>query len=462
MTTSSNAKLLIQQIEVYNMSELVHAALHDEDFDHYGVKGMKWYQHIFGDKKKSSGGKSSGESDTPKPKKEPRLKIRQERFRNKYTNVKDVDQRSPGDLARYVRSVKQGYKLRKAKTLAKRIAVTGILSAAIFAGGVTAGAAIAPWSSLDAVLGYGGAATTAATGAIYNKIAKTPYRKTAQEREASKVWKEMKEEEKKGYRWSDAAYGEEIIHSAINHYGRKGMKWYQHIFTSDKADRVGSAFGKVNRTGEAIADAINKPINEAAGKLYRAVTPPGRVRAFANSVGNAVYSYAGRTLDRAASPFVVEAAQRHKGNINERKFVSNAVKDNKASTAFKELTRYHKPDAKEVKRARSEAAKISTEYLRKVHEATKGTVGAARDKAKMRMLVKGIEAAMNEVQRKRSRDAAIMAIGLSDAYSTVLSKYAALARPIDDNDLKTFGPMWSGISDGENLMDLGIALGWYD
>lgn len=221
MTTISNARLLIQQIEVYNMSELVHAALHDEDFDHYGVKGMKWYQHIFGDKKKSSGGKSSVESDSPKPKKEPRLKIRQERFRNKYTNVKDLDQRSPGDLARYVRSVKQGYKLRKAKTLAKRIAVTGILSAAMFvAGGITGSLMVGPYaySAVPYVTAAGAATATAAGGAIYNKVRKTPYRKTAQEREASKVWKEMKEEEKKGYRWSDSAAGEEIIHSAINRY----------------------------------------------------------------------------------------------------------------------------------------------------------------------------------------------------------------------------------------------------
>lgn len=178
MTTISNARLLIQQIEVYNMSELVHAALHDEDFDHYGVKGMKWYQHIFT--------------------KEGRAERRRNKPRNKYDSIKDIHKNDFKTQRKYLKSVKRGYLLRKLKTFAKREVVASALALAI-------GIAVNPVS---------GVATLALNTAI-NAKASSKLRKNYQEKEAAKWMREDEEESKK---WSDSAAGEEIIHSAINHY----------------------------------------------------------------------------------------------------------------------------------------------------------------------------------------------------------------------------------------------------
>lgn len=202
MTTSSNARLLIQQIEVYNMSELVHAALHDEDFDHYGVKGMKWYQHIFT--------------------KEGRAERRANKPRNKYNSIKDIGKNDFKAQRKYLKSVKRGYNLRRAKKFVRREVVATVLAA-------VAGVA---WGAPAAALTF--AANTALNATVNNKV-----RKNYQELEAAK-W--MREEDEESRRWSDSAAGEKIVHSAINHYGVKGMKWYQHIF-GDKGAKSSKAKG---------------------------------------------------------------------------------------------------------------------------------------------------------------------------------------------------------------------------
>ncbi len=192
---SALGALLIEQIETYNVSELVHAALYDETFDHYGVKGMKWYQHIFT--------------------KEGRAERRANKPRNKYNSIKDIHKNDFRAQKKYLKSVKRGYLLRKMKKFAK-----GEVAAMVLAG--IAGIA---WGAPSAIATL--AANTMLNATINNKV-----KKNYQEKEAAKWMREEKEESR---RWSDSHYGEEIIHSSIKHYGRKGMKWYQHIFGDKEA-----------------------------------------------------------------------------------------------------------------------------------------------------------------------------------------------------------------------------------
>lgn len=175
MTTSSNAKLLIQQIEVYNMSELVHAALHDEDFDHYGVKGMKWYQHIFT--------------------KEGRAERRANKPRNKYKSISELPK---GDLKakeRYLGSVTRGRWMRIGKTVTKRVATTAIIAAASFLVGGYGGYLLTGGNTLPTILTNVLPAVSATGGALYNKFNQRPYWKTPQEQDANQERRRLMSDE---------------------------------------------------------------------------------------------------------------------------------------------------------------------------------------------------------------------------------------------------------------------------
>ncbi len=186
---SALGALLIEQVEVYNLSELVHAAVYDEDFDHYGVKGMKWYQHIFT--------------------KEGRAERRANKPRNKYNSIRDIDKNDFRTQKKYLKSVKRGYLLRKMQKFAKGEVVAAVL----------AGIAGIAWGGPSAVATF--AANTMLNATINNKV-----KKNYQEKEAAK-W--MREEEEESRRWSDDTS------DSFDHYGRKGMKWYQHIYGDSKS-----------------------------------------------------------------------------------------------------------------------------------------------------------------------------------------------------------------------------------
>lgn len=91
--------------------------LSDDELMHYGRKGMKWYQHIFGKEPSGSGQKKSSSGSKPSTSSKPQSNDKRQDYRNKTTTIKtyknkhsaasNVKKLSDRDLEQIIRRIEQ-------------------------------------------------------------------------------------------------------------------------------------------------------------------------------------------------------------------------------------------------------------------------------------------------------------------------------------------------------------------